>query len=42
MQAWAERARADAAAFNAQVERYNLMMSYPDGLDEQDQFANRR
>lgn len=38
----AERARTDAAAFNDQVERYNLMLSYPDGLDEQEPFASRR
>jgi hypothetical protein len=37
-----ERHRADLAAFNAQVERHNLMLSYPDGLDRQDHVANRR
>jgi hypothetical protein len=42
MRARAERARADAAAFNAQVERYHLMVSYPDGLDQQPRFANRQ
>ncbi|HET9369417.1 MAG TPA: SprT-like domain-containing protein [Vicinamibacterales bacterium] len=29
----AERDRADVAEFNRQVERYNLMITYPDGLD---------
>jgi hypothetical protein len=29
-----ERDRADLAQFNREVTRYNLMMSYPDGLDE--------
>lgn len=38
----AERHASHLAAFNGQVERYNLMLSYPDGLDERDQFANRR
>jgi hypothetical protein len=37
-----DRSNAEAAAFNAQVERYNLMVSYPDGLDPLDQLANRR
>ena len=27
------RDRADVAEFNRQVERYNLMITYPDGLD---------
>jgi hypothetical protein len=31
----AERGRADVAAFNRQVERYRLMMAYPDGLDSE-------
>ncbi len=30
----ARSARADLAEFNRQVERYNLMLVYPDGLDE--------
>lgn len=30
----ADRLQRDLAAFNAQVERYNLMASYPHGLDE--------
>jgi hypothetical protein len=29
------RDREDLAHFNAEVDRYNLMMAYPDGLDEQ-------
>ena len=29
------RANADAQQFNKEAERYNLMMSYPDGLDEE-------
>ena len=29
------RDREDLAHFNAEVIRYNLMMSYPDGLDEE-------
>ena len=29
----AERARADLAAFNREVARYNLMLVYPDGMD---------
>lgn len=33
LRARAEQAQADAAAFNEQVARYNLMLSYPDGLD---------
>jgi hypothetical protein len=42
LRASGERVRTDAAAFNDQVERYNLMLSYPDGLDHRDLFANRR
>lgn len=34
--AWAERGRADLAEFNRQVQRYNLMLVYPDGVDEGD------
>jgi hypothetical protein len=30
-----ERDRADLAEFNLRVNRYNLMVSYPDGLDEE-------
>jgi hypothetical protein len=30
-----ERDKTDLAVFNGQVMRYNLMLSYPDGLDEQ-------
>ncbi len=37
-----ERHRADLATFNAQVERHNLMLSYPDGLDRRDELAHRR
>jgi hypothetical protein len=37
-----ERVRSESAEFNAQVERYNLMLSYPDGLDGQDLFVNRQ
>jgi hypothetical protein len=29
----AERGRADVADFNQQVERYRLMLAYPDGKD---------
>jgi hypothetical protein len=29
-----ERNRADHEAFRRQVERYNLMLVYPDGVDE--------
>ncbi len=32
----AARDRADLAHFNQQVERYNLMVLYPDGMDEED------
>lgn len=38
---WAERGRRDLAEFNRQVERYNLMLVYPDGLDE-DQIVQPR
>lgn len=31
----AARAQADISEFNRQVARYNLMLSYPDGLDEE-------
>jgi hypothetical protein len=31
-----ERGRAALAEFNKQVERYNLMLVYPDGIDEED------
>lgn len=35
----AERGRADLAEFNRQVERYNLMLVYPDGIDEEESFS---
>lgn len=41
LRAMAERMHADAAAFNEQVERYNLMLSYPDGLDGDGMAASR-
>jgi SprT-like family len=37
----AERDQADQAHFNAEVTRYNLMLVYPDGLDEDRQVAPR-
>ena len=42
LRARTERARADLASFNEQVARYNLMLSYPDGLDRHDVLADRR
>lgn len=38
----AERGRTESAAFNAHVERYKRMLSYPDGLDDRDLFAADR
>jgi hypothetical protein len=37
----AEQHNADVSAFNQQVNRYNLMMSYPDGLDEESAIASK-
>ena len=36
-----ERGREDLALFNREVARYNLMMAYPDGLDEASVVASR-
>jgi hypothetical protein len=37
----ADRLRVALAEFNLQVERYNLMLWYPDGIDEADRFSPR-
>lgn len=37
-----EQHNADVAAFNQQVSRYNLMVSYPDGLDEESAIPSKR
>jgi hypothetical protein len=37
-----EQDRADLAHFNAEVERYNLMLVYPDGIDEQGRAVQKR
>ena len=39
--ALSERAHADVAVFNRQVERYNLMLLYPDGLDDGERMVTR-
>jgi hypothetical protein len=42
LRARTDRNQNDRVAFNEQIERYNLMLSYPDGLEKRDVIAHRR